>query len=250
MAPFLVRSSDKVDQISPYTLYFILCEGAKTEYFYFEGLLSQMTSIDEKTVPKTIKLIPNARFIDKVGKDRNNSAPKNLIKVALDTDFRKEQGIRETDKFVIVFDLDIFAPHRLGSQLPENSYEYLLDLASDGVGTSNIFFAVTNPCFELFLLLHHQDAYKKIIQPDMNNIFQNDEVSTSHRYITRLFSTVYGFNSKSNKKIQGIAENFGTAIEEEKNLNQELGDGHQKITSNVGKIIKMMIDEARSQRIY
>lgn len=247
MPPFLVRSSDNTEQISPYTLYFILCEGAKTDYFYFDGLLSKQVTID---MPKTVKLLPNARFIDKIGADENNSDPKNLIDATLDPVFRKEHGIRDKDKFVVVFDLDIFTAHREATNRKNYSYQDLLDVTDGGIGAKNIYFAVTNPCFELFLLLHKENAWESIIKPDGSNVYQNDKVSNQRRYVTKLFVDAFGFNSKSNDDVKSIVTNLHTAIEEEKNLNQEISCGHQKITSNVGAVIQMMINEAKSQRIY
>lgn len=214
LAPFLVRPSDELEQNTPYIKYFILCEGAKTERYYFEGLINQKKELG---LPNTSKLLPNTFYVDKTEEDSHNSDPQNLLNVVLnDTELKQNEGIRPEDKFILVFDLDIFTAYREDTNHKNYGYNDLLAQAKGGAGVSNIYFAVTNPSFELFLLLHSENAWENIVQPKKVAILQNDSVSKKKRYISNIFSNVYGYNSKSNENVRDISVKVYTAIEEEK----------------------------------
>lgn len=104
-------------------------------------------------------------------------------------------------------------------------------------------FAVTNPSFELFLLLHYDDAYNKYIKCKKKEIFENKKVTKKRKFIDKYFSSVSEMNPKKNMKIGDLAEKVRNAIKEEKNLNQNIDLALNEITSNVGKIIQEIIDD-------
>lgn len=70
---------------------------------------------------------------------------------------------------IIVFDADVFETIR-------NDYNEVLALSSD-----TDILAVTNPSFELFLLLHKENSFDEIIQPNYNEIIGNDWVGNGAR---------------------------------------------------------------------
>jgi hypothetical protein len=53
-----------------------------------------------------------------------------------------------------------------------------------------------------------------------------------------------GVDSKSNKAIGELAEFVTIAIEEERFLNQDINDCKGKITSNIGQIIDVILDDS------
>src|SRR5699024_11916526 len=72
---------------------------------------------------------------------------------------------KERDKMIIVFDADIFEEKVL-------DYDEVIAL-----GERDNILAVSNPAFELFLLLHFEDAYTKDIKPNMEQIIKNKKDS-------------------------------------------------------------------------
>ena len=95
---------------------------------------------------------------------------------------------------------------------------------------------VTNPSFELFLLLHFKDSYETDIVPHYEEIINNEKIG-NQRFIYKLLHDKSGMNSKKNVSIGDLAENIDIAIEQEENLNQNIYDCKGKITCNIGKII-------------
>lgn len=72
--------------------------------------------------------------------------------------------------------------------------------------------AVTNPCFELFLLLHAQDAYKRLVQPHEQELLENRKVG-QRRPAEKLFSDEFGMNPKRNPDVGKLVRWVDTAIE-------------------------------------
>ena len=105
--------------------------------------------------------------------------------------------------------------------------------------------AISNPCFELFLLLHFEDAYNKYIVPNYAEILQNKKVNKHSRYLTRTVSAVSGMNPKTNSKIGELAESVPLAIQEEKNINESRHSCLEKLTCNIGAIIQAIMQEGK-----
>lgn len=237
MAPFVLnedrsfkwtrRASDDEEQREPLKKYLFLCEGANTENWYFQRLSDSRKELG-------FHPLIDVRVIDKTGKDANISAPKRLIeeteRLEGDTSlfFKKN-----SDRFVIVFDLDRFS-NKLGE------YKEILELGKK----RDVILGVTNPNFELFLLLHHENAFRELIEP--NECELTAPKRTNKRHISEtLFSKTFGMNPKSNPNIGELALEVGVAIKEEKNINQEIEPEKslKKVSSNIGKILEAIRNE-------
>ena len=148
------RLSDQEDQIEPYRKYFFICEGSNTEVWYFKKLID---------LRKQLRIHPliDIRLMEKTEEDKTVSNPKALIKFA-----EKQKGITENkfdqkyDKMVIVFDADIYKGDPA-------KYNEIIKLGGDNL------LAVTNPSFELFLLLHYENSYEELIKPNEEEILCN-----------------------------------------------------------------------------
>lgn len=140
------RPSDKEEQIEPFRKYFFICEGANTETFYFRRLIDIRKQLD-------IHPLIDIRLWEKTEEDRNLSFAKKLVEFAEnqkknpDNDFDAER-----DKMIIVFDGDIF----------EKKVQGYNELAADI--EENDIAAVTNPGFELFLILHIEGSFAQYIK--------------------------------------------------------------------------------------
>lgn len=173
----------------------------------------------------------DVRLLEKTEQDRNLSFPKRLAefaeqqKLILGGDFDEER-----DRMVIIFDADIFEEKVSGYE------EFIADIE-----TRNII-GVTNPGFELFLLLHLEGAYEEIfLGNDKKFLTMDDEGRYSYAYKCLLQKT--GMNAKKNSRIGLLADNCLLAIRQEKLVNQDVHSVKGKISSNIGKIIEAIIND-------
>ena len=218
------RPSDKEEQIEPFRKYFFICEGANTETFYFKRLIDLRKQLG-------IHPLIDIRLWEKTDEDRNLSFAKNLADFAEsqknnpDNDFDPER-----DKMIVVFDGDIFEEKVQG-------YDDLISSIEE-----NDIAAVTNPGFELFLILHIDGSYKKYIEGHEVEFLSMDEKGKySHAY--NVLRELTGMNAKTNSKIGGLADNVFVAIVQEKQINQDIHYLKGNVSSNIGKIIEDIINE-------
>ena len=224
------RRSNSEKQIDPYKRYYFICEGKNTEFWYFKKLIDIRKSL---SIHSNIELV----YLEKTDEDENISNPKSLIDFA---DDQKKKGTvkfdSNYDKMIVIFDADIF-------ETQQNNYDKILQL-----GKVHNILGVTNPSFELFLLLHYENSFEEIIIPETENIIQNDWVGsnkhTRKRYITDLIYRTKGFDSKKDEiSVAELANNVLVAIEQEKNINNDIDSCKGIVTSNIGSIIRSIIDD-------
>ena len=146
------RTTDEEEQIEPYRKYFFICEGANTETWYFKKLID---------IRKELNIHPliDIRLLEKTEGDRDISFPRRLIEFAENQKENPEIAFdKERDKMIVVFDGDIFEEKVL-------DYDELV-----AEGEKNNILAVSNPAFELFLLLHYENSYEDDIEPNAEQI--------------------------------------------------------------------------------
>ena len=151
------RTTDEEEQIEPYRKYFFICEGANTETWYFKKLID---------IRKELNIHPliDIRLLEKTEGDRDISFPRRLIKFAENQKENPEIAFdKERDKMIVVFDGDIFEEKVL-------DYDELV-----AEGEKKNILAVSNPAFELFLLLHYENSYEDDIEPNAEQIIQNEK---------------------------------------------------------------------------
>lgn len=218
------RPSDLEEQIEPYRKCFFICEGANTETFYFKRLIDLRKQLG-------IHPLIDIRLWEKTDEDRNLSFAKKLADFAEkqkqnpDNDFDSER-----DKMVIVFDGDIFEEKVQG-------YDELIASIEE-----NDIAAVTNPGFELFLILHVEGSYERNIKGHETEFLSMDERGR-YSYAYNVLLELTGINAKTNSKIGELADNVFVAIAQEKMINQDIYQLKGNVSSNVGKIIESIINE-------
>lgn len=216
------RSSDQKEQIEPFRKYVFICEGANTEVWYFRKLIDLRKRLG-------IHPLIDIRLWEKTESDRDISYPKALIEFAEKRKVDEELAFdRNHDKMIIVFDADIFGTKVAG-------YD---DVISLGEGYGDLM-GVTNPNFELFLLLHYPGAYEEDILPNAEQLLKNEKTGNM-RFSYSLLLKRTGINSKKNEEIGNLAEKVDIAIEQEKRLNQDAHACLGQLTSNIGSIIEMI----------
>ncbi len=217
------RATDKEHQKEPYKKYFFICEGVNTEQYYFKRLIDNRKELG-------IKPTIDIRLLEKDKDDSGISFPLNLIKYANKLKSKSEIRFdKKRDKMIIVFDADIF----------EYKSERYDEIIKEGKKTSNIL-GVTNPSFELFLLLHFEGSLDNDIL-GFEKEFLKEENLKSKGYTYKKLREKTGINSKKNPQIGKIADSIFVAIEQEKYINQNIYLCKGRLTSNIGKIVESII---------
>ncbi len=222
------RPQQNVDQIEPYRHYYFICEGKNTEKWYFKKLIDIR---DELLIHSKIEVV----YLEKTGEHENLSNPEQLI------DFADKQKSNKTidfdpnfDKMIVIFDADVF----------ENKLNNYSQVIKKGMEKNIV--GVTNPSFELFLLLHYDNSVDELIIPDKENIMANAWIGNGNnrrRYIEDVFRKKAGMRPKTNDKIGDLAHNVFIAIEQEEKLNNDIQCCKGIVTSNIGQIIKSIIND-------
>ena len=224
-----VRASNNEEQIEPRKSYYFICEGQNTERWYFEKFIDMRNDFG-------IHPLIAVEYLEKTDEHRTWSDPKKLLELAIN--FQSNPDITfdpAHDTMIMVFDADIFEGR------PENAYtEFVADASK--VCT----LCVTNPSFELFLLLHFENSYKEIIAPNASDIIANNKVpcdSEEVRYIESLFYAKSGLRPKKDQAIEGLVANLPIAIGQEKNINSNILNCRNNITSNIGLVLASIIHD-------
>ncbi len=169
----------------------VIAEGRAAEYYYFRAL-STMTGHN--------RLLPNLEviYIDKINDSKDDSHPPKLIEWVKE-DKSKIQGYGQPGneyEYYVIFDLD---RSRVEMQKWKNvTYDYVKEQIKDDF---DVFLLNTNPCFELWLLLHYEGFCEKYLNDE--EILRNRKlkyidhlVDSKTKYLTHLVSEIFGINSK------------------------------------------------------
>lgn len=213
------RHTDNEEQREPYRKYFFICEGANTETWYFRKLID---------IRKALNIHPliDIRLLEKTEEDKDISFPRKLIAFAEGQ--KENESIsfdKERDKMIIVFDADIF-------EEKVQDYDEVVAL-----GEEDNILAVSNPAFELFLLLHFENAYEEDIKPFEDQIIKNEK-DGNQTFIYKLLLARTGMNPKKNSAIGELAKNVDIAVAQERKINEDIHECKGKVTCNIGKIIE------------
>ncbi len=218
------RQSDSDEQVEPFRKYFFICEGANTETFYFKKLIDLRKELG-------IHPLIDIRLWEKTGSDKDISYAKNLVTFALEQKKNEYNDFDiERDKMIIVFDADIFEEKVQGYD------ELIQEIEKNDIA------AVTNPVFELFLILHIDGTYEQYICGHEQEFLTSDD-NGSYRYAYNLLHDLTGINAKRNPQIGNLAENVLCAISQEKKINQDIHKCKGTVTSNIGLIIETIMNE-------
>lgn len=195
---------------------FFIGEGPNTEFWYLDGLAERLARIN---VPELMELRP----VERTGNERGQSAPVKLLAQAREIreDPEERYGFDpDADSIVVFFDADIFKDDAEGYLRLLESFNGIADVA------------VTYPSFELFLLLHLDNAVAEIVSPNEMSILENGYVNR-RRFIDVLASEKLGMNVKRNSAVSRLSERFGIAASAEPLLNQDPSMAIGRLTSNV-----------------
>lgn len=111
----------------------IASEGKDTERIYFKALANEYTN-----------LRVHVHILERSENEQNNSSPEHVLKQL--NDYKSKYDLEADDELWLVVDKDRWTEAMLSHVATECSQEVAMHMA------------LSNPCFELWLLLHMEDA--------------------------------------------------------------------------------------------
>ncbi|MBP6715088.1 MAG: RloB domain-containing protein [Aliarcobacter sp.] len=188
-------------------------EGNITEQIYFEDFMSNDQFNDE-----LIYL-----YLLKRPKDDTNSAP-NHVFTKLKKEARDEYNFASNDELWMIIDKDRW------KNIPE--------IIQECKKQKNMFVAVSNPCFEFWILLHLKDV-DTLTEQEVLDILSNAKISSHKRYLDNYLGNLLqdGYN-KTNPKPDRYFPYIDSAIIQAEKLDVEQEDYPTKIGSHVYKVMK------------
>lgn len=160
--------------------YILSYEGTQSEKIYFAGL--RESNYFNKS--GKIELIPLKRPQSGSGSGSNPIDVKNLLRSA-----KEEYNFRSTDEFWLIIDRDHWESiHKIDFN----------KLAEECAKEKNFFLALSNPCFEFWLLLHLRKL-EDFSNEEVTKILENAAISTNKNYIDQVLANAIGDGRGYNK---------------------------------------------------
>ncbi len=193
----------------------IAFEGNKTEPQYFEAY-KQKRRYDSGLL--YVHLL-------KRDKDDTKSAPQHVLN-KLKQEIVEEYNLGKGDELWMVIDTDSWDIGKLLAEVNKvnNSLKYKINIA------------VSNPCFELWLLLHIKDI-EEYSQETRNKILKNPRQG-KRNYIERLIIGINQSYSKNKLRTNDFIPHIDQAIEQARYLDKDSPDYPEGIGSHVYKLIE------------
>lgn len=158
----------------------------------------------------------------KRAKSDTKSAPKHVFN-KLKSEAKDEYNFGKGDELWMIIDKDRW------KNIPE--------IVQDCNDLENMFVAVSNPCFEIWLLLHIKDIQE--YGPDeLTLILENKKKSARRNYIDTKIFEILGSYNKVNLKAHQFLPNIDAAVERAKRLDNRLEDYPTGLGTHVYKLIE------------
>lgn len=196
-------------------------EGKESEKKYFEDF-RKSELFNNNGLIETISLKRP------VGRGSDPISVKKLLQEA-----KKEYRFKDTDEFWLIIDRDNW----------ENIHNHNFNrLVIDCKREKNFFMAMSNPCFEIWLLLHLKDM-NEFNNEEIMKIIANEKISNSKNYIDLVLSEILGrgYNKRPNPQL--FLPLTKIAIRRAKDIDYENLDYPISLGTHIYKLIeKLMVD--------
>lgn len=179
----------RAEGIKSARLVIIAAEGRKTENIYIESMKVSLCASDV--------------HVEVLHRDTNNSSPQHVYKQIWG--FIEEYNIEDDDQLWIVVDKDRWEDKMLSS------------VAQLCTQNKNLNFCVSNPCFELWLLLHLEDVslYSK---ERMAELAMNKKINSQNTWLKKRMKDLMGHYHESDYDAASLLPNIEKAIERANSL--------------------------------
>lgn len=183
------KDFERPEGIKSARLVVIAAEGRNTENIYFESMKSTLCASDV--------------HVEVLHRDSNNSSPENVYEQI--RWFMTEYNLTDDDQLWIVVDKDKWKDKMLSS------------VAQHCAQNNNLRFCVSNPCFELWLLLHIEDvaSYSK---EQMKELAMNKKVNSQDTWLKKRMKELTGHYRESDYDAMALLPHIDTAMERAEKL--------------------------------
>lgn len=201
-------------------------EKEKVFVLAFEGNVTEAEYFDEiKSLDDFNDDLIYLHLLKRKKKD-TNSAPRHVFS-KLKKEAKEEYNFGKNDELWMIIDTDQW------KNIPE-----IISLCE---AQGNMFVAVSNPCFEFWLLLHIC-KFTDLTKGEIENLKENRKVSRSRRYIDQLLGNKIGDGyNKSNPRINRFVENVKIAIDEAKKIEKKDEKHPSDLGSYVFKVVEKIL---------
>jgi predicted small metal-binding protein len=135
----------------PNKLYVIAAEGDRTEFKYFEA-------VRDKYSAKFTKLNWHLEILRRPSKQRGKSSPKDVEQMLNDfLEDNRDYDLKSYDELWLIIDTDTWEPETIKQLAEKCQFDTLYHLG------------LSNPCFELWLILHLADFNDDVRKFDVTN---------------------------------------------------------------------------------
>lgn len=208
---FKYTSFKRVEGFRSGRLFVIATEGKDTERIYFEALRNKIQMSQIK-----LEILPS---------ENNESAP-NKVYDRL-TDYHDKYDIEDDDQLWLVIDKDKWTDKMLS------------DIAQLCNEKKSFFMGLSNPCFELWLLLHYEDV-SKYTHSEKEELKANKKIKGTTP-LTRKVRAILGSYSEASYDAKNVLANVNDAIkraalldiDEKQRWPQDIGTRVYKLVSNI-----------------
>lgn len=144
---------------------------------------------------------------------------------------KKEYRFKDTDEFWLIIDRDDW------EEIHNHNFDKLVD---DCKKEGNFFLAMSNPCFEIWLILHLKDL-NEYNEEEKSRLITNKRISNSKNYIDTVLSDIQGrgYNKRPNPRI--FLPLTKVAIGRAKELDVENQDYPKQLGTHIYKLITKLI---------
>lgn len=184
------RDFERPEGVKSARLIVIAAEGRDTENIYFEAMKASLCA--------------SGVHVEVLHRNNNDSSPENVFRQIID--FKNEYNIEEDDQLWVVVDRDKWTPKMLSS------------VARYCAQNDNLYFCVSNPCFELWLLLHLEDVSSYDTE-SMNELAANKKNSKhGESWLKNRMKTLMGHYHESDYEALTLLPNINLAIDRAEGL--------------------------------
>ena len=204
-------------------------EAEKMFILSYEGKVSEKKYFEDF---RNSQLFNNNGLIEIISLKRpsnRGSDPINVKKLLQEA--KKEYRFKATDEFWLIIDRDDW------EEIHNHNFDKLVD---DCKKENNFFLSMSNPCFEIWLILHLKDI-NEYDESEKQKIIANNKISNAKNHIDIVLGEIQGrgYNKRPNPRIFLPLTNI--AIERAKELNKENEDYPTQLGSHVYKLIEKLI---------
>jgi hypothetical protein len=200
-------------------LFILSYEGTVSEKKYFEDFRKSDIFNDSGL----IEIISLTRPKDK-GSDPINV--KKLLQKA-----KREYRFKDTDEFWLIIDRDDW------ESIHKHNFE---SLVIDCKAENNFFLAMSNPCFELWLILHLKDV-NEFSDTEKQKLLENPKISSKKNQIDKVLGDIQGrsYNKRPNPNI--FLPKTQLAIDRAKKLDDKKEDYPSGLGSHIYKLVEKLL---------